>query len=271
MPKSQGKLEKLLNETPEAYYWIGFIAADGCFSGKNGNRLQVKVSLKDEDHLRRLAAYLETKNLVLTPNNTITLTLSDRFAAPLIRSKFGLVRNKTYNPPGNLDFYLDLQKDLFLAFLIGFIDGDGTITKLKDRRWPSIVIGCHFSWLSFFLTFAARLGTLFSCTLGAPHLQHSKRDQLTWNIGRSVVVKGLKEFSATLPVISRKWDRIDQTAVVRHRVSDIKGLSFDKMTNRWFVRLKVLGRRYRGGSFETLKEAIEALEAKRKALGVLDV
>lgn len=46
------ELYNLLNDTCLAYYWIGFILADGSIS-KSGE-LKIALSIKDKDHLKKM-------------------------------------------------------------------------------------------------------------------------------------------------------------------------------------------------------------------------
>src|SRR3990167_2588137 len=89
-------------------YWAGFIAADGCVS-KNNNRITIELDGKDKNHL------IQFKNDV-------------KFS--------GEVRDIKSNPkslkPPNLK-----NEELIKAFIIGYIDGDGSIvypSKCKERK-----------------------------------------------------------------------------------------------------------------------------------------
>ena len=45
-------LSGLLEDTPEAYYWIGFLMADGCFSSSNrAMKICLSLGIKDFNHL----------------------------------------------------------------------------------------------------------------------------------------------------------------------------------------------------------------------------
>jgi len=54
--KKLADLSPLLNETLEAYYWMGFIMADGHLSKQN--RLTVTLAIKDSDHLLKLKEFV---------------------------------------------------------------------------------------------------------------------------------------------------------------------------------------------------------------------
>ena len=48
--------EKLLEETNEKYYWLGFLLADGSFGKKK--ELKIGLSNKDKEHLIKLQNFL---------------------------------------------------------------------------------------------------------------------------------------------------------------------------------------------------------------------
>lgn len=50
-----GKLENLLSDTLESYYWIGFLLADGTI---HGNRLQLELAILDKKHQEKKFAKL---------------------------------------------------------------------------------------------------------------------------------------------------------------------------------------------------------------------
>jgi hypothetical protein len=143
--KRIGNLNNLLKEIPEAYYWIGFIFADGTLS-KTG-RLTITTSW-DNEHLENFAKFVggkvtknkkskSNKNYVGSREIFYRVSVSDINRYQNLYDKFNIVNNKTYFPP-KLDFLNDDWK--FLSFLIGFIDGDGNITD------KSIVIRNHINW-----------------------------------------------------------------------------------------------------------------------------
>jgi len=53
-------LERLLENTPEAYYWIGFLMADGNFDIHGYvNRLTLFLSEKDKEHIQKFSQFIE--------------------------------------------------------------------------------------------------------------------------------------------------------------------------------------------------------------------
>lgn len=148
----KGDLTPLLNDSLETYYWIGFILADGCIL--NNGQLVVQLSIKDKEHLEKLARYLKTeirkvkqKTEYLNhpewnrPDHAYRIAVSDPKITSLIKSRFDIKQKKTYNPP-DLN-RLTLTHEQKLAILVGFIDGDGSI------NCKNIKIENHRSWYEF--------------------------------------------------------------------------------------------------------------------------
>lgn len=60
------KLYKLLENSPEAYYWLGFLFADGHFT--QSNRLVLSVSIKDKVHLERFIKFIGIQSHIKIKN-----------------------------------------------------------------------------------------------------------------------------------------------------------------------------------------------------------
>lgn len=141
-----GDLSPLLSETYQAYYWIGFIFADGHLS-KEG-RLSVTSSY-DKKHLKEFANFIGCKvDKTKKPKSKNNFKGSSLYfyrvclqhfdVSKKISKKFNMSNTKTYNPP-KLKWIDEDWK--FFCFLIGFIDGDGSIGKRGYIR-----IENHLSW-----------------------------------------------------------------------------------------------------------------------------
>ncbi len=195
----------LLNDDILSYYWIGFIMADGCFSGPSLNRLQIKISAKDSEHLEKLARYIKTDCVYTTSKKTlkkyVTLTAQDKFNSPLIRQKFDFKQAKTYNPPQSIktnDF------NLCLALLAGLIDGDGNIGKQHNRQNYFFRIKCHRSWQNFYNILDSKLFVTPNPS------KINKKGYFEYSIYRKdTITKFLQSIKKlNLPLMDRKWLKI---------------------------------------------------------------
>lgn len=184
-------LSPLLLETFEAYYWMGFLMADGHFS-KNG-QIQINLSNKDLYHLKKLSIFVKYKGTLTTPK----LYIGDCKSFPLIIKKFNISNNKTYNPP-KLNI---VNPDLLFSFIIGFIDGDGSIDKYGYLR-----IKIHKNWYD---TLELMMSTLAKNS--NYNMNIDSRNLVTGSITKIEIMKRIKTkiLDLKLPVLERKWDRVN--------------------------------------------------------------
>ena len=198
-------LSVLLNDTPEIYYWIGFLIADGHFS--NRNAIKLCLSLQDKNHIEKFAKLVQYTGEPTTHKNSIGFSVQDKNIVQQIKDKFGISNIKTYKPIVNLPE----NDDLFLSFIIGLIDGDGNITKVGGNRPDSAIrIKCHNSWLDVLNKIHIRISIMSECINNhTPHLINNKYALLSW--GHYKIVKYMKKnaIRLNLPILERKWSIID--------------------------------------------------------------
>jgi hypothetical protein len=214
-------LENLLAESPEAYYWIGFLMADGHFSEK---RMTAILSIKDKEHLLKLASFVNNENLSVY-KKSVGLRCMDSKIVPKIRRKFGIVNRKTYHP-----CKIPIRNNsLFLSLLIGFIDGDGCICKNTRRRDSHIKIKCHASWLKNFIIMKERLSKIVGIEVSEPKI--NKQGYACWAITNTPTLRFLKKKTLELkiPVIDRKWRNIDQDFVSREEIARMRSIEVSKL------------------------------------------
>lgn len=197
------KLEYLMGDSLDVFYWLGFILADGSIS--NRGNLRIRLSVVDKAHLEKLGSVLGIKVTEYTYNTNFkegrgcSLTCLDSINGPKILERLRVQSNKTKNPPTNLDFLTtDCQ---FISFLLGFIDGDGTV-----RKRYGIQVNCHAVMLPVFILFQERLA-------GLGIKSYSKLDSRGYSlftICTSADVLFLKNFAKNyqIPILERKWDQI---------------------------------------------------------------
>ncbi len=99
---STGSLSCLMDGTPVAAYWLGFIFADGCFFG---NRLQIALSSKDLGHLERLRDWIGYGRVSTEREGRVCrYAVLDSATVPALRARFDLKPRKTENPPSRVPF-----------------------------------------------------------------------------------------------------------------------------------------------------------------------
>lgn len=206
------KLSPLLEETPQAYYWLGYLLADGYYCAEL-SQIVLASAIKDLEHLQKYAKFLNTtaktykqKASRLNPNDSLQVRVSvaDKYNAELIVKKLDWKKQKTYNPPSCKILSKTLNKKWkFIALLIGFIDGDGSINKNNFIKFEN-----HSSYIYIFKFLRSRL---LQCGINTTIPKFNKRGYVYCHInGKNSLVK-LKKFilKYNLEVLNRKWDKIN--------------------------------------------------------------
>lgn len=116
----------LLKNTPETYYWMGFFIADATFIG---NRLKIQLAQKDISHINKIRKFFKYNG----KNKSTNFSVVDHNIIPLVKSKFNIKKQKTYNPPNLHKIFKTTSPKLIFSFIIGYIDGDGSIYHGTDN------------------------------------------------------------------------------------------------------------------------------------------
>jgi len=128
-------------------YWAGFIAADGCILDKadGQNSLKIALSVKDEDKLIEFKNDIQYNGIIskrlpcsngfingrqIHNNGLIELKIRSQQICNDLGTIFNIHPRKslTHEPP------IDLTFEQELAFIIGYIDGDGWISVLQNKN-----------------------------------------------------------------------------------------------------------------------------------------
>lgn len=113
----------------ENSYWAGFLAADGCL-WKRGDAVEVSLQAKDKGHLQCFANCVGYDGKIKKRKSAGSFhTEQDAYRIIFygvqqwhidLRSNFNVTPQKTKSLT-----YPDLNRELELAYIIGYIDGDG--------------------------------------------------------------------------------------------------------------------------------------------------
>lgn len=232
----ESDVSKLLDESNETYYWIGFLMADGYIS-HDTNRISLALQVGDVEHVRKFANYIKREKINFSSCNSVSpstgklyvkksyiVSAMDKFYIPQIIEKYDFKPRKTYNPP-NLS-YLNKDFNQFASFLIGFIDGDGSIVKNKNRlkketKLCSIKIGCHLSWEKNLQFFSDKLRNFLKCDRIKSTI--SKKDGCSYIVFSTKCINflKLKTIELKLPILNRKWDKVNENYITRDEQIDI--------------------------------------------------
>ena len=127
-------------DTEEKMYWFGFIMADGCVLDDDTHKeykFYMNLAKKDENHLRKFIDFMGAEQTLLKErlhkkNDKYFPAVSIQFTSKeLVKDlvSHGCVHRKTYYGFLNEDDFKDIDKSLIMAFIRGYIDGDGCFSK----------------------------------------------------------------------------------------------------------------------------------------------
>ena len=211
--RRDSKLEVLLDNSFKSLYWIGFLLADAHFS--DTKRIVLKLSSKDEEHLSRFANYISSNYTISSRKlgdkeyPTATITAQDIDVVPKLCSMFEINSNKTENPPDMYKYNFS-EEELF-SLVIGFIDGDGSITRLHNRPDFNLRVKCHKSWANNLLFMEQLLYKVSNTPIKEPPLTNiNNQGYAQFCISNNTVIKNInkKAVELELPIMARKWDRV---------------------------------------------------------------
>ena len=220
--KKKCDLSVLLEETPEAYYWIGFLIADGHFS--NG-RISFRLSNRDKEQIIKFAKFIKWTGKIKETKNYVGVNPMDKDIVNKLCEKFDLKEKKTYYPPETI---LNHNRELVKYLFIGFIDGDGNISKQYKRQDSFIRIKTHKSWEKILKEFCELIN------YDNAHVRINKDGYCELYISNSKVVTELKKITNNIPVLKRKWEKIDENYVSRNVKSKIIRNYIVEMLNKGY-------------------------------------
>lgn len=196
-------LKVLMQDTPLAYYWMGFLMADGTFL--KSQRLKLLLAHKDKSHVKKFAKFIKCQNH-RSQKRGYGVAVQDQFWIPKIRAKFDLKPSKTYYPPDDIGW---IKGNLFVAFFIGFVDGDGRIARQSGGRKDCfLTVKNHRSWHCIHKQMCDILVGITKQPLNGPYFD--KEGYSLFNLCRRSTLKFLKSkcIELHLPVLIRKWKKI---------------------------------------------------------------
>lgn len=129
-----------LNE--KSSYWLGFLYADGFVRMKDGKSGELKIKLKDTDknHIEKFLSDIKCeKPIKCGIDNKSKFCSVTVYSNVMVNKLFelGCVNNKTQKIR-----LPNLNKDSMNHFIRGYFDGDGSISKVKNRTNSFTVSVC---------------------------------------------------------------------------------------------------------------------------------
>lgn len=214
-------LSLLMKDSCEAWYWIGFILADGCVY-KKINRIKICLAKIDLEHLEKFCDFVGlSKSKIRKYKDFVEVATNNKVVAEII-TKFDFKERKTYNPPTN---NLKLNK-LLVSLYMGFIDGDGSIQVVTKRSDVSLRIKNHASWKNWLINMSNNLSEFFTPEKGI--VRHKVRITNSGYglllISDNELIRRMKNFCVEhgLPVMKRKWDKVNLGVESRYLVAEFR-------------------------------------------------
>jgi len=246
--RGKGDISPLLDLNPISCYWIGLLLSDGHFNLK-AKKCVLTLAKKDEDVVRRFANFVSSPDMKPNTNNSVTVSIYSKNGVPKLCSMFSIQSNKTYNPP-NISL-IEKNKDLMLSMLIGLIDGDGCIYHTKDCNAAYMRLMCHDSWLGIYRKFNAFLINNFKNNGVDPRcyvrcfdrvVDLVNRRYLDFGIYDNYLLKSMKReaIRMNLPIMSRKWNKVDLGYVSEREKTPIVMETIKKMLNQGLIKSEII-------------------------------
>lgn len=123
-------------DTAEKAYWLGFLAADGCnYQREHNASVIINIHQQDISHLEKFKKFCSAEANIVSyiategySNNTpmCKLTLNSKKMSQDLSDK-GIVPKKSLilQPP-------KINEEFYLPFIMGYFDGDGSISKTSQ-------------------------------------------------------------------------------------------------------------------------------------------
>lgn len=220
-------LEVLLEESPESYYWTGFILADGSVS-KEG-LISISLSKKDEDFLNNFSNFVNARKCYdlkdyqnIFSAGAVRISVYNNQIVTKFIEKFDIDQNKTYRPP-NLSWIND--KNLFISLFAGYCDGDGSMqyseSKITKTGASAIRFHVHASWFPFFIWMNDCFLRYYNKKAGKPKI--GKDGYLRWDIIDFSLIKQIKKDlkELKLPIMDRKWSLVKDDYLTKNEIRDL--------------------------------------------------
>lgn len=136
--KYKYNLDFFKNDSPEKYYFYGFLASDGYISD---DKISIGINVKDREILEKFQKLICPEKPIYekTQTNSLKFDITNKNLSKKLKKYFSMTTNKKYEEirfPSVPEKYL---KD----FIRGIIDGDGNIDTTKGYKKDKIYIGAR--------------------------------------------------------------------------------------------------------------------------------
>lgn len=244
-------------------YWLGFLYADGYLS--SGSPV-IGITLKQEDlnHLKKFLNDLNCSSLDCIRYQEVSesyrFNLSDEYMYNVLK-KLGFNSNKSYD--NNTEVIDNIPVCYLKDFIRGLWDGDGYITKSKEKRnLAGIVSNNEKMILKIVDFFNKKVNKKDFCRLtksdGYPRIR------LSYNKAKEAMDILYKNSSIYLDRKFNNYLSLNEPFLKSKQYKGIKKLN----SGRYYIRIRHNNKYETVGTFDTVKEAIEEYNKKAREYGL---
>lgn len=211
----------VLNE--KSAYWLGFLYADGSVRLKNNRSGELKLKLKDTDreHIEKFLNDLGSDSPIKCGTNEKD---NSKFCYVLINSNYmirklfelGCLQNKTFKIR-----LPELNRETMSPFIRGYFDGDGSISKVKNRPNSFVVSVCSNKNFNNDLFDYLKLGKIY--------------EEEKYSIIKICKINEIKKFRDF--IYSGNGPRLDRKQIVFQQIIDGYQRDYSKTKNKKTYKL----------------------------------
>ena len=214
--------------TVENSYWAGFIATDGCINIEGFGRMCLCFSVTDYEAVKSLAQCLSSdiktikiykvgkkhkskkldrygrERYIISKKDRYYKTYTSNHMCGKLWSNFNITPQKTYTllPPKLTDL------EHIKAFLVGVIDGDGSIIKTEKKSLTVSLVSASKPFISWCNTQLAIVGGVKENKIYEEYNRYYNSTIYSLSYSCNTARKILKELvSVDVPKLERKWSK----------------------------------------------------------------
>lgn len=205
-------LKSLLSiDTKEKAYLFGLFISDGFINYKDGypSGIGFEISEKDEEFYENLLSNLNLRFIKCKRKNkrrkTVSFTINDTLNTTRFKEIFDIPNNKAQNPINLERLNKIIGNYLFLFFIAGIIDGDGSI-----RKSEVIQIEIHKNWIKELEYIENFIYRYFNRPKKRQLSKITNRGFSRLTISNTLLNRHFKKYllSENIKIMDRKWSRI---------------------------------------------------------------
>ena len=190
------------------FYLLGLMMSDGSFN-PNSHRMRLFLNQKDKNVISYITALLGCE-IKEQNNQTCGIDIAGQVIDEIIK-EYNIHNQKTYYPCD----ISSIKGENLLAFIVGFIDGDGNIGCRSSNKKLYICIKLHKSWKNNLDYISKNLYQYFGIKNYPKPVYIKKNEEIKYAaiyIRNQTVIKELYTFlnNYSLSVMDRKWGKIKE-------------------------------------------------------------